>query len=118
MLERRCFYSSNGGAAWQLRPATRVQIGEPHGKATFCLRAGRVASLMAPPFSPECRLAAACAMWRPHHRRTEGIYAAAGAPLDWPRFLRVARRRAVIGLVHDVLTGARLDVPKSPKRSA
>ena len=66
---------------------------------------------MAPSFSPEFRLAAACAMWPPSDRRTEAIHAAAGRPLDWPRFLRVARRHGVVGLVHDGLTRARLDMP-------
>ena len=66
---------------------------------------------MALSFSPEFRLAAACAMWPPSDRRTEAIRAAAAGPLDWPRFLRVARRHRVIGLVHDGLTRARPDVP-------
>ena len=50
-------------------------------------------------------------MWPPSDRRTEAIRAAASGPLDWPRFLRVARRHQVIGLVHDGLTQARPDVP-------
>ena len=66
---------------------------------------------MASLFSPEFRLAAACAMWPPSDRRTEAIRAAAAGPLDWPRFLRVARRHQVIGLVHEGLTRARPDVP-------
>ena len=61
--------------------------------------------------SPEFRLAAACAMWPPSDRRTEAIRAAAAGPLDWPRFLRVARRHRVVGLVHDGLTRAQPDVP-------
>jgi len=71
---------------------------------------------MAPSFSPELRLAAACAMWPPSDRRTEAIHAAAGGPLDWPRFLRVARRHGVVGLVHDALTRARPDVPSEIAR--
>ena len=67
--------------------------------------------MMARSFSPEFRLAAACAMWPPSDRRTEAIRAAAAGPLDWPRFLRVARRHQVVGLVHDGLTRARPDVP-------
>ena len=66
---------------------------------------------MAPSFSPEFRLVAACAMWPPSDRRTEAIRAAAAGPLDWHRFLRVARRHQVIGLVHDGLTRARPDMP-------
>ena len=54
--------------------------------------------LMARSLSPEFRLVAACAMWPPSDRRTEAIRAAAAEPLDWPRFLRVARRHQVIGL--------------------
>ena len=68
-------------------------------------------SLMARSFSPEFRLAAACAMWPPSDRRTEAIRTAAAGPLDWPRFLRVARRHQVIGLVHEGLTQVRPDVP-------
>jgi hypothetical protein len=66
---------------------------------------------MTPSLSPEFRLAAACAMWPPSDRRTEAIRAAAARPLDWPRFLRVARRHRVVGLVHDALTRARPAVP-------
>ena len=68
-------------------------------------------SLMVPPFSPELRLAAACAMWPPSDRRIEVIRPAAAGPLGWPCFLRVARRHQVIGLVHDGLTRARTNVP-------
>jgi hypothetical protein len=68
-------------------------------------------SLMAPSFSPEFRLAAASAMWPPSDRRNEAIRTAAAGPLDWSRFVRVATRQRVIGLVHDALTRARTDVP-------
>src|SRR5262249_11965354 len=68
-------------------------------------------SLMTHSFSPEFRLAAACAMWPPTDRRTQAIRTAAAAPLDWSRLLRVARRHQVIGLVHEGLTRAQLDVP-------
>jgi putative nucleotidyltransferase-like protein len=61
--------------------------------------------------SPEFRLAAACAMWPPSDRRNEAVRTAAAGPIDWPRFLRVARRHQVIGLVHEGLTRARPDVP-------
>jgi Uncharacterised nucleotidyltransferase len=66
---------------------------------------------MARPFSPELRLAAACAMWPPSDRRTEAVRTAAAGPLDWPRFVRVARRHQVIALGHDGLTRAATDVP-------
>src|SRR4051794_39783008 len=62
-------------------------------------------------FSPEFRLTAACAMWPPSERRSEAIHTAAAGPLDWPRFLRVAKRHQVIGLVHDGLKQVGRDVP-------
>ena len=60
--------------------------------------------------SPEFMLAAACAMWPPSETRTDAIHTAAARPIDWARFLRVVRRQRVVGLVHDALTLARLDV--------
>jgi Uncharacterised nucleotidyltransferase len=66
---------------------------------------------MRPLLSPEFQLAAACAIWPPSDRRTGIIRTAAAGPLDWPRFLRVARRHQVIGLVHDGLTRVQPDVP-------
>jgi len=71
---------------------------------------------MARSFPAEFRLAAACAMWPPSDRRTESIRAAASAPLDWPRFLRVAQRHWVVGLAHQGLTEARLAVPPEVRR--
>jgi hypothetical protein len=68
-------------------------------------------TLMARSFSPEFRLVIACAMWPPSDRRTEAIRTAAAGPLDWSRFLRVANRHQMIGLVHDGLTQARPNVP-------
>jgi hypothetical protein len=86
--------------------------GEPHGHAKILPAAGDMnTTLMAPLFSPEFRLAAACARWPPSDRRTEAIHAAAGGLLDWQRFLRVASRHGVVGLVHDGLTRARPDMP-------
>src|SRR5262245_25871220 len=66
---------------------------------------------MSPPLPPEFRLAAACAMWPPSDQRTETIRSAAAGPLDWSRFLRVARRHQVVGLVHEGLTRVQQDVP-------
>jgi len=63
------------------------------------------------PFSQEFRLAAACAMWPPSDRRIAAIRTAAIGPLDWSRFLRIASRHQIIGLVHEGLTHARSDVP-------
>src|SRR5262245_15035309 len=68
-------------------------------------------SLMATFFSPELRLAAACAMWPPSDRRTGAIHAAASGPLDWARFLRVATRHQLVGLIHEGLTQVRPEVP-------
>jgi hypothetical protein len=50
-------------------------------------------------------------MWPPSDRRIEAIRTAAAGPLGWSRFVRVARRHQVIGLVHDGLPRARTDVP-------
>src|SRR6185436_7143408 len=61
--------------------------------------------------SPEFRLALACSMWPPSDRRIEAIRVAASGPLDWLRFLRVAKRHQVIGLVHDGLRRALPGVP-------
>src|SRR5262249_31635626 len=61
---------------------------------------------MPPLFSPEFRLAAACAIWPPSDRRTEAIHAAASGPLDWARVLRLAARHQVISLRHEGLTQA------------
>jgi hypothetical protein len=50
-------------------------------------------------------------MWPPSEHRIEAIRTAVAGPLDWPRFLRVARRHQVIGLADEGLTYARSDVP-------
>ena len=63
------------------------------------------------PLSPELRLITACAMWPPSERRTDAIRAAAARQLDWSRVLRAATRHQVVGLTHDGLTRAALDVP-------
>jgi hypothetical protein len=51
-------------------------------------------------------------MWPRSDRRTEAIRAAMSKPFDWTRFLRVAKRHQVIGLVHDGLAQVRPDVPR------
>jgi hypothetical protein len=61
--------------------------------------------------SPEFRLVAACATWPPSDRRAGAIRIAADDRLDWARFVRVARRHQVIGLVHQGLTQVRPDLP-------
>jgi hypothetical protein len=67
-------------------------------------------TLMASSFWPEFRWSGRLCQVAPSDRRTEAIHAAGGGLLDWQRFLRVARRHGVIGLVHDGLTRARPDV--------
>jgi len=67
---------------------------------------------MTPSLSPELRLAATCAMWPPSDRRSGAILTAAAGTLDWPRFLRVVRRHQVVGLVHEGLNRAKVDVPR------
>src|SRR5262249_25624829 len=66
---------------------------------------------MVPQLSPEFQLAAACTIWPPSDYRNEAIRAASHRRLDWPRFLRVAARHQVIGLVHDGLNRSRTDLP-------
>jgi len=66
---------------------------------------------MAQSSSPEFGLAAACAMWPPSDHRTESIRAAAARSLDWPRFLLVADRHQMVGLIRDGLTHVRREVP-------
>jgi hypothetical protein len=61
--------------------------------------------------SPEIRLAAACCRWPPSPARDEAVRAAARA-VDWARFLAVARRQRVEGLVSDALRRARVPTPE------
>jgi Uncharacterised nucleotidyltransferase len=83
----------------------------PHGRAPVLplQRAGVIQMVRS--FSPEFGLVVACAMWPPSDRRAEAVRAAAAGPIDWPRFLRVARRHQVIGLVHEGLMRVHPDVP-------
>ena len=53
--------------------------------------------------SPEFRLVAACAIWPPSERRLAAIRSATSDTLDWPRFVRIALRHRVLGLVQDGL---------------
>jgi hypothetical protein len=50
-------------------------------------------------------------MWPPSERRIQAIRTAAAGPLDWSRFLRVAQRHQVIGLIHEGLRNVRSDIP-------
>ena len=66
---------------------------------------------MAHSFSPEFRLATACAIWPPSNGRTESIRDASAGPLDWDRFLQVVKRHRVAGLVQEGLTRAHTEIP-------
>ena len=61
----------------------------------------------------EFALAAACSIWPPSDRRNAAIEEATRSGLDWERFVRVATRQRVIGLVHDGLMRAHVTVPES-----
>lgn len=65
----------------------------------------------------EFSLAAACAVWPPSEARAQAIRQAAGAITDWDRFLRVARRQRVEGLVHEGLISAAVAL-SAPVRAA
>jgi hypothetical protein len=71
---------------------------------------------MANPSSPEFRLAAACAICPSADRRADEIRVAAAEPIDWPHFMRVAKRHQVVGLVHHGLRHAEREVPASIRR--
>jgi hypothetical protein len=64
-------------------------------------------------FSPEFSLMASCAMWPPSDCRTKAIRGAVSDRLDWTRFVRVAKRHGVLGLVYDGLIRAQLEVPST-----
>ena len=68
-------------------------------------------TLVAPSLSPEFLLIGACAIWPPSDGRTEAIRAAAVRPIDWSRFLRIAKRHQMIGLIHDGLTSTCVEMP-------
>ena len=82
-----------------------------NSQSTRSADAGGGQSLMARSFSPEFRLATACAMWPPSNCRTESIRNASAGLLDWDRFLQVMRRHRVASLVQDGLTRARCEIP-------
>jgi hypothetical protein len=67
---------------------------------------------MASRLSPEFRLLAACARWPQSDENLEAIRSAANSPLDWTRCAFLARRHHVLGLLHDGLQRAQLDVPR------
>jgi hypothetical protein len=62
--------------------------------------------------SPEFRLAAACCRWPPSLARNEAVRAAAAGVSDWKRFVWMANRQRVAGLVHDALSAAAVEMPR------
>jgi hypothetical protein len=86
-------------------------IEKPHDESEVLSAAGGADDPLMRLSLSEFRLAAACAIWPPSDRRTETIRTAASEVRDWPRFLRVAQRHRVVGLVHEGLTRARPAVP-------
>jgi hypothetical protein len=62
-------------------------------------------------FSAEFALLAACCAWPPGAARQERVRAAAAAPIDWPRLLRIAERHRVVGLLADGLKESGAAVP-------
>jgi hypothetical protein len=63
--------------------------------------------------SREFRLVAACCRWPPSDARDQAVRALAGAEIDWPFFLDVARRHRVEGLASDALVRAAAPAPAS-----
>jgi Uncharacterised nucleotidyltransferase len=61
--------------------------------------------------SPEFFLIAACCRWPPSKARNAAIRAAAAGVTDWDHFLWHVKRQRVVGLVHDSLIGAAIDIP-------
>ncbi|MET0273699.1 MAG: nucleotidyltransferase family protein [Phenylobacterium sp.] len=60
---------------------------------------------------PEFLLAAACCSWPPSAMRDAAVRRAAGAPIDWKRFLQVLTRQRVGALARDGLMRAEIPVP-------
>lgn len=64
------------------------------------------------PLTDEFLLAAACSRWPPSDSRNAAVQLAAASPIDWDKFVRVAMRQRVVGLVHEGLKRARVVVPR------
>lgn len=84
----------------------------PHSRG----RAGDVVAPGRPPAaeggcSPELELLTLCARVRLNEREADRVRAAARAPLDWDRLLRLARWHRLLPLLHRQLAIARADVP-------
>jgi Uncharacterised nucleotidyltransferase len=66
---------------------------------------------------PEFFLAAACSRWPPSETRSNSIRAAAKAPVDWKRFLRIVDRHRIWGLARQGLTQAGIAPPAEIDRA-
>ncbi len=62
--------------------------------------------------SPEFRLTTACCGWPPSPARNEAVRAAAAGVSDWKRLVWMANRQRVVGLVHDALSEAAVEMPR------
>lgn len=74
-------------------------------------RVSRGAAVRIDASEPEFRLAAACCRWPPSETRDAAIRSAAAGTIDWRRFLKVAERQRVAGLVHNALLSAGVAPP-------
>jgi hypothetical protein len=63
--------------------------------------------------SREFLLTAVCCRWPPSESRNADIRAAATVVTDWGYFLRLVKRHRVVGLVHNALLSARVEVPSA-----
>jgi hypothetical protein len=62
-------------------------------------------------FAPEFLLAAACCRWPPSEDRNTAVRTAAEGVADWDQFLWLVKRQRVIGLVHNALLSAGIELP-------
>lgn len=58
----------------------------------------------------ELALVVACCRWPPSLSRIDAVRAAASQPIDWDAFERVVSRHRVVGLVHEGLHQAKIEV--------
>jgi hypothetical protein len=68
-----------------------------------------------PAVEPEFALAVACCRWPPSADKNKAVREAA-AGVDWPLFLKVARRQRVEGLIWHALRQAGVDMPAATAR--
>ena len=82
--------------------------GDPVSRPALNIPGRRAAGALA---SPEFRLVAACCRWPPSQSRNGAVQAAAAPVADWNAVLQAARRQRVVGLVHDALLAADVQLP-------